>query len=149
MEDSCYEHYTDIVTFSMCTAANPILIKMFRPWPNGANLSSMAISAKKMTEKWVPALADVAPDSGCYMSEVSGSRISINVIRHLTAGSVFISQSDPREVDWKQSFYGVNYQKLYSIKARYDPYHVFYGNTSVGSDEWYVQESGALCRAGK
>ena len=60
----------------------------------------------------------------------------------------FISQSDPREVDWKQSFYGVNYQKLYSIKNKYDPDHVFYGNTSVGSDDWYVQANGALCWIG-
>ncbi|CAD6572444.1 MAG: hypothetical protein ASARMPRED_005337 [Alectoria sarmentosa] len=82
-------------------------------WPEGANLTEMSVNARQMTEKWVPALAAVAPDSGCYLSE-----------------------ADNREVDWKQSFYGSNYQRLYSIKAKYDPDHVFYANTSVGSDDW-------------
>ena len=68
--------------------------------------------------------------------------------RHVIANSGFIAQSDPREVDWKQSFYGANYPELYSIKTKYDPDHVFYGNTSVGSDDWYVQGNGALCWTG-
>ena len=59
-----------------------------------------------------------------------------------------VLQADNREVDWKQSFYGSNYQQLYSIKAKYDPDHVFYANTSVGSDDWYVQGNGALCYIG-
>lgn len=69
-------------------------------------------------------------------------------VRRVVANSGSMSQSDPREVDWKQSFYGVNYQTLYSIKAKYDPDHVFYGNTSVGSDDWSVQGNGALCWTG-
>ena len=67
---------------------------------------------------------------------------------NMAANSASILQSDPREVDWKQSFYGANYQKLYSIKTKYDPYHAFYGNTSAGSDDWYVQGNGGLCWAG-
>ncbi|KAL8792100.1 MAG: hypothetical protein Q9195_005275 [Heterodermia aff. obscurata] len=122
------------------------------PWPNGANLSSMARSARMMTEKWVPALAAVAPDSGCYMSEVNRSPPPglVSCLKNMTAnlGCPF-SQSDPREVGWKQSFYGANYERLYSIKNKYDPYKIFYGNTSVGSDEWYLQGNGALCWAGK
>ena len=31
----------------------------------------MKVLAKKMTDEWVPALAKLAPQSGCYMSEVS------------------------------------------------------------------------------
>lgn len=108
----------------------------------------MAISAKRMTEEWVPKLAAVAPNSGCYMSEVTAHAEEFHIVRSVIANSVFISQSDPREVDWKQSFYGANYQKLYSIKTKYDPYNLFYGNTSVGSDDWYLQENGALCWAG-
>ena len=41
-----------------------------RPWPNGAKLSDMAVNARQMTEKWVPALAAVTPGAGCYLSEV-------------------------------------------------------------------------------
>ncbi len=57
-------------------------------------------------------------------------------------------QSDPREVDWKHSFYGPNYEALYDIKKKYDPDCIFYGNTSVGSDEWQVQADGRLCHLG-
>ena len=74
--------------------------------------------------------------------------VQSHVVKHMIANLASISQSDPREVDWKQSFYGANYEKLYSIKAKYDPYKIFYGNTSVGSDEWYLGGNGALCWAG-
>ncbi len=67
----------------------------------------------------------------------------------MTANSESLVQSDPREVDWKRSFYGANYQRLYSIKAKYDPDHIFYGNTSVGSDDWQVKGNGALCWTGE
>ena len=57
-------------------------------------------------------------------------------------------QADPYEPDWKQSFYGRNYQDLYAIKAKFDPDHIFYGPTAVGSDEWQMHENGALCWIG-
>ncbi|KAL8747980.1 MAG: hypothetical protein Q9190_000192 [Brigantiaea leucoxantha] len=78
-----------------------------------------------MTDDWVPRLSALAPDSGCYMSE-----------------------ADPRQPDWKTAFYGPNYQKLYSIKKKYDPNHVFYAPTAVGNDDWQVQDTGALCWSG-
>lgn len=31
----------------------------------------MKTLAKRMTDEWVPALTALAPDSGCYMNEVS------------------------------------------------------------------------------
>ena len=31
----------------------------------------MDVLAKKMTNEWVPTLTALAPDSGCYMSEVN------------------------------------------------------------------------------
>jgi len=31
----------------------------------------MKVAADKMTNEWVPALAALAPESGCYMNEVS------------------------------------------------------------------------------
>ncbi|KAL9047334.1 MAG: hypothetical protein Q9214_000061 [Letrouitia sp. 1 TL-2023] len=86
----------------------------------------MEAAAWRMTNEWVPMLTALAPDSGCYMSE-----------------------ADPRQPDWKQAFYGPNYQKLYLIKKKYDPNHVFYAPTAVGSDDWQVKDTGALCWSGK
>ena len=62
---------------------------------------------------------------------------------------ILVSQADPHTVNWKQDFYGSNYQKLYSIKKKYDPNHIFYAPTAVGSDEWQVQGNGGLCWAGE
>lgn len=55
-------------------------------------------------------------------------------------------QADPLHVDWKQDFYGSNYDRLLSIKKKYDPDHVFYGRTTVGSDYWVEMTDQRLCR---
>lgn len=48
--------------------------------------------------------------------------------------------------DWKRDFFGHVYGRLAQIKARYDPEHVFYCQTCVGSDGWREEEGGRLCR---
>ncbi|KAJ5522690.1 FAD binding domain protein [Penicillium frequentans] len=78
---------------------------------------------KLMTEVLVPSLSNLAPESGAYLNE-----------------------ADFRQPNFKTAFYGENYDKLRSIKAKYDPHHIFYGLTAVGSDEWTVSESGRMCR---
>jgi hypothetical protein len=50
-------------------------------------------------------------------------------------------------VNWKEEFYGPNYDKLLAIKKKYDPHHVFYALTAVGSDLWVEQSDKRLCRA--
>lgn len=55
-------------------------------------------------------------------------------------------QADFRQPNFKQAFYGENYDTLRKIKAKYDPHCLFYGLTAVGSDEWTIAESGRMCR---
>nr|ANM86569.1 putative FAD oxidase [Cladonia uncialis subsp. uncialis]AUW31352.1 putative isoamyl alcohol oxidase [Cladonia uncialis subsp. uncialis] len=99
-----------------------LVVILTTPWPNGAIISDMENLATQMTNKWVPSLTALAPESGCYMSE-----------------------ADPHQPDWKEAFYGPNYPSLYSIKMKYDPDHIFYAPTAVGSDDYEVQENGGLC----
>lgn len=47
---------------------------------------------------------------------------------------------------WKHDFFGDVYDQLLEIKARYDPYSIFYCRTCVGSDTWQEKESGRLCK---
>lgn len=54
-------------------------------------------------------------------------------------------QADFLDPDWKNNYYGVNYDRLLQIKNRYDPEHQFYALTAVGSDYWEVQADGRLC----
>ncbi|KAL3480368.1 hypothetical protein BJX99DRAFT_266848 [Aspergillus californicus] len=94
-------------------------------WPAGANLTTMDALARAMTTKWVPILTSLAPDSEVYMNE-----------------------ADPQQPGWQQEFYGPNYNRLLTIKARYDPFGTFNTHTAVGSENWRVGADGRLCRAG-
>ncbi|KAL8800460.1 MAG: hypothetical protein Q9182_005172 [Xanthomendoza sp. 2 TL-2023] len=77
----------------------------------------------EMTDQYIPQLKALAPDSAAYLNE-----------------------ADWRDPQWKEAFYGTNYAKLKSIKAKYDPYDIFYAPTAVGSDSWVIEDPGKLCR---
>ncbi|KAL8857197.1 MAG: hypothetical protein Q9178_006252 [Gyalolechia marmorata] len=85
--------------------------------------SEMVKLQEIMTDKYIPQLKALAPDSGVYLNE-----------------------GDWNDPDWKQAFYGANYPKLKSIKAKYDPNDIFYATTAVGSDDWVIEAPGRLCR---
>ncbi|KAI1819609.1 FAD binding domain protein [Xylaria intraflava] len=93
-------------------------------WPEGANLGDMAKLAKTMTDTCVPLLSNLAPNAGAYLNE-----------------------ADPNQPNWQKALYGVNYDKLLSIKNKYDPHHTFYAVTAVGSDYYTTDEVGRLCVA--
>jgi FAD/FMN-containing dehydrogenase len=44
-------------------------------------------------------------------------------------GTTYLSEGDFRDPEWKQSFYGANYESLEKIKNKYDPEHLFYALT--------------------
>lgn len=56
-----------------------------------------------------------------------------------------VFQPDPYQPNWRYNFCGVNYPRLRSIKAKYDPKDLFYATTAVGSDEYEIDSRGALC----
>lgn len=70
-------------------------------------------------------LADITPGSGAYLNEANAF--------------------DP---NWKQNFYGVNYNRLLQIKDKWDPDQMLYGTTAVGGDRWVTVNGGRLCPRG-
>ncbi|KAL8757325.1 MAG: hypothetical protein Q9199_002309 [Rusavskia elegans] len=88
-----------------------------------APLSDMVKLQEDMTDKYIPQLKALAPDSGVYLNE-----------------------GDWHDSDWKQAFYGPNYDKLKLIKKKYDSNDIFYATTAVGSDDWVIEAPGRLCR---
>lgn len=54
------------------------------------------------------------------------------------------SQADVSEPNFQSSFWGSNYDRLLSIKERYDPFELFYANTGVGSESWAVETADGL-----
>jgi FAD/FMN-containing dehydrogenase len=51
------------------------------------------------------------------------------------AGS-YVSESNYFNPDWEQAFWGGNFRKLRSVKAKYDPDGLFFVHHGVGSDAW-------------
>ncbi|KAJ5592411.1 hypothetical protein N7537_009315 [Penicillium hordei] len=98
-------------------------------WTNTTSNADIKVKMNGLTKvvgKW----RAVCPDSGAYMSE-----------------------SDIQEPHFQQAFYGTNYDRLYSLKQRYDPTGLFYAPTGVGSEDWVVKsldglpdQNGRLCR---
>ncbi|KAJ5662168.1 FAD-linked oxidoreductase sor8 [Penicillium maclennaniae] len=76
-----------------------------------------------MTDSLIPRLAALSPGGGAYLNE-----------------------ADWKQPDWQSVFYGYKYPLLKSIKEKYDPEHVFYARTAVGSESWYEEWDGQLCR---
>ena len=92
---------------------------------NGAkNYSLMVEQQANLTNIALPALYDLAPDSGAYINE----------------GDAF----DP---NWKVNFFGVNYDRLLQVKQKWDPHNVFWVKAGVGSDALSENSKQLLCRA--
>ncbi|KAF7560061.1 hypothetical protein G7046_g4093 [Stylonectria norvegica] len=84
----------------------------------------MALAREAITNQYVPLLSSITPGSGAYINE-----------------------ADFNQPDWENTFYGVNWNKLSSIKKKWDPNSVFYNLKGVGSDAWNVGSDGRMCKA--
>ncbi|KAI0399663.1 FAD binding domain protein [Xylaria palmicola] len=101
-----------------------VTVLAFAPWDYKGTLQSNNDAQDYLLDVTIPALKALAPDSGAYLNE-----------------------ANRLQADWKESFYGANYDRLAAIKKIYDPNDLFYGNTAVGSDAWAPDSAGRLCRA--
>ncbi len=48
----------------------------------------------------------------------------------------YVSESNFFEPSWQQSFWGSNYARLQTVKAKYDPEGLFFVHHGVGSEDW-------------
>jgi FAD/FMN-containing dehydrogenase len=94
-------------------------------WDWNATQSEMQARKELLVDTLIPALEEATPGAGTYMNEIDAQW----------------------KGDWKTELYGVNYPRLLDIKNKYDPDHVLYAWTAVGSDSWMRDSSGRLCRS--
>ncbi|KAJ4262879.1 FAD-linked oxidoreductase hmp9 [Fusarium torreyae] len=59
----------------------------------------------------------------------------------------YMNEGDRNDPDFKKTFYGSLYDDHLKAKRKYDPFHIFYCPTCVGSDEWVELPDGPLCKA--
>lgn len=81
------------------------------------NSTLIAQQSEVMTNDWLQQWRVVSPYAGAYMSE-----------------------ADASEPNFQQAFYGSNYDNLYALKQKFDPYGLFYAHTAVGSENWYITD---------
>ncbi|KAI0411230.1 hypothetical protein F5X98DRAFT_384223 [Xylaria grammica] len=62
-------------------------------------------------------------------------------------GAAYLNEADFQQPDFQRTIYGDHYEKLRSIKRKYDPEGIFYAVTAVGSEGWVENEDGRLCRS--
>nr|POE79478.1 fad-linked oxidoreductase zeb1 [Quercus suber] len=69
-------------------------------------------------------------------------------LRALTpGGGAYMNEGTFDNPEWKEDYYGPNYDRLLEVKNKYDPSHLLYGPASVGSDHWRSAPDGRLCPA--
>lgn len=75
-----------------------------------------------LTHTYLPALHELAPDTGTYINE-----------------------ANPDEASLAEAAWGDNYPRLLNIKRQYDPQGVFWCASCVGGEDWKLDD-GKVCR---
>ncbi|KAI1035188.1 hypothetical protein LB504_005827 [Fusarium proliferatum] len=110
---------------SLLPAWNKALVHatLTTPWNFTAPWSEMLDLQNLMTDTIMPEIEAVTPGSGAYMNE-----------------------ADFRQPNFQSEFFGANYNKLLSVKAKWDKQGFFYARNAVGSEQWTVSDNGRMCR---
>lgn len=109
------------------TSVNPawrktyVVLQQVDLWPDNAGYAEIAQVKKDLTVKKLQKMKDLAPGMGTYCNE-----------------------ADPYDPDWKQDWWGANYDSLVSIKKKNDPDNVFWCWRCVGNDAWAEVTGGTL-----
>lgn len=89
-------------------------------WSPDATLAEQKAVRDRVTHVQVPILKALEPDMGAYLNE-----------------------ADAGEEGWQASFWGSNYERLYTLKQKLDPSGLFITTRGVGSEDW---DEDGLCR---
>lgn len=108
----------------MCIRSNADNSLTNRTYNETASITEITEAQDQITYDLLPQLEQLTPGGGAYLNE-----------------------GDFQQPEWEQVFYGINYDALNAVKNIYDPFHLFYAKTAVGSEYWVEQNDGRLCKA--
>ncbi|HEX4261813.1 MAG TPA: FAD-binding protein [Acetobacteraceae bacterium] len=116
----------DAIAASRNTATNPAVLDAF----------ALAICGAS-TPAAFPGLAGHEPDLPRLRRGAGAVARAIAELRRLVpAPGSYLSESDFFEADWRQAFWGANYERLATAKKKYDPEGLFFVHHGVGSEQW-------------
>lgn len=104
--------------------------------PCVADAFALAISAAEGAPAY-PGMPGPGPDLPAARQRAARVRSAMDELRAVApdAGS-YVSESDYFESDWQNAFWGANYDRLLTVKRRYDPDGLFFVHHGVGSEGW-------------
>jgi hypothetical protein len=83
------------------------------------------------------------------INAIPGSSRNDYNIRKLDAlfpeAGAYVNEAAPGEPNWKVKYWGTHYNKLESIKKKYDPSHLFWCSPCVGAD-YYTYDDERICK---
>ncbi|RAL04555.1 FAD-binding domain-containing protein [Aspergillus ibericus CBS 121593] len=90
---------------------------------------------------------EIAPDASWEVIWAHQTEVNdwLDALRAVTpGGGSYQNEATFNDAEWKQDYFGVNYDRLAAIKAKYDPEYVFFANAAVGSDvRWRLAKDGS------
>lgn len=107
------------------TAMNPVVCDSF----------ALAIIAGG--KQACPGFPGHEPDLAAARKDGHDIKSAMNELRKfIPEPAAYVSESSFFERSWQRSFWGSNYARLRSIKAKYDPDGLFFVHHGVGSEDW-------------
>ncbi|KAK4211189.1 hypothetical protein QBC37DRAFT_19461 [Rhypophila decipiens] len=64
-----------------------------------------------------------------------------------TSGVTYVNEADPLQDNWQSHFWGSNYPRLLTTRAKWDPKGIFYAVSTPGTEAWEIKDYGTrLCK---
>jgi FAD/FMN-containing dehydrogenase len=87
-----------------------------------------------------PAFAGIAgrePDLAVARTDARAIKAATEALLKVAPGAgSYLAEADYFDPNWKRSSWGPNYDRLATVKKRYDPDGLFFTHHGVGSDQW-------------
>ncbi|KAF2825172.1 hypothetical protein CC86DRAFT_39683 [Ophiobolus disseminans] len=115
-------YYPDVISMNPAWRNTLVHLIVVQTWPDGLHPELIDSIYKHLTYATNEALRNLSPNTGAYFNE-----------------------ADSYEPDWQTSFFGSNYERLKSVKEKYDPDNVLWCRRCVGSEALVEQPDGRLC----
>jgi FAD/FMN-containing dehydrogenase len=112
------------ITAALQTATNPAVTRAF----------ALAICADAQPGAY-PGIAGHEPNDAAGRASARRIRACVDTLRGAAGeAGAYLSESDYFQDDWQRAYWGENYERLLTIKRRYDPQNLFRVHHGVGSE---------------